>query len=225
MTSGTPLPSSVLEINIVHGDALSMTTRGRSRADHLRGVGYLGKGSFTAATSGYDTLIQMSSFGEDTLFADLGKHEIFTPDQELSAARRSRSIAAVSGRGDWVRLCGRRNPDVLTCIANLSNDEVFTPPEFANRMLDTLAEAWADANGARTSGATRPSLSSTHSPSPACSCGRSPARLTQGLEDEIPDLQERVDHILTKQVFGIGITLPHQPYGAAQRLLLEARQR
>jgi len=36
-----------------------------------------------------------------------------------------------------------RNPDVLTCIANLSNDKVFTPPEFANRMLDTLAEAWA----------------------------------------------------------------------------------
>ena len=36
-----------------------------------------------------------------------------------------------------------RNPDVLTCIANLSNDEVFTPPEFANRMLDALAEAWA----------------------------------------------------------------------------------
>ena len=40
-----------------------------------------------------------------------------------------------------------RNPDVLTCIANLSNDEVFTPPEFANRMLDTLTEAWAAANG------------------------------------------------------------------------------
>lgn len=42
-----------------------------------------------------------------------------------------------------------RNPDVLTCIANLSNDEVFTPPEFAKTMLDTLAEAWAaDNNGA-----------------------------------------------------------------------------
>ena len=40
-----------------------------------------------------------------------------------------------------------RNPDVLTCIANLSNDEVFTPPDFANRMLDTLAEAWARNNG------------------------------------------------------------------------------
>ena len=42
-----------------------------------------------------------------------------------------------------------RNPDVLTCIANLSNDEVFTPPEFANRMLDLIAEAWAaDHDGA-----------------------------------------------------------------------------
>ena len=42
-----------------------------------------------------------------------------------------------------------RNPDVLTCIANLSNDEVFTPPEFANRMLDTLAEAWAANHGGK----------------------------------------------------------------------------
>ena len=42
-----------------------------------------------------------------------------------------------------------RNPDVLTCIANLSNDEVFTPPELANRMLDMLAGAWmADHGGA-----------------------------------------------------------------------------
>jgi site-specific DNA-methyltransferase (adenine-specific) len=40
-----------------------------------------------------------------------------------------------------------RNPDVLLCIANLSNDEVFTPPEFANRMLDKLSEAWAKDHG------------------------------------------------------------------------------
>ena len=39
------------------------------------------------------------------------------------------------------------NPDVLSCLANLSNDEVFTPPEFANRMLDTLAATWAANNG------------------------------------------------------------------------------
>ena len=38
------------------------------------------------------------------------------------------------------------NPDVLTCIANLSNDEVFTPPELANQMLDTLEDSWAEAN-------------------------------------------------------------------------------
>jgi len=40
-----------------------------------------------------------------------------------------------------------RNPDVLTCIANLSNDEVFTPSEFVNRMLDTEAQAWAAGHG------------------------------------------------------------------------------
>ena len=45
-----------------------------------------------------------------------------------------------------------RNPDVLTCIANLSNDEVFTPPELANRMLDTMAEAWSTDHGGRISG-------------------------------------------------------------------------
>lgn len=40
-----------------------------------------------------------------------------------------------------------RNSDVLTCIANLSNDEVFTSPDFANRMLDTVAAAWAVGHG------------------------------------------------------------------------------
>ncbi len=99
-----------------------------------------------------------------------------------------------------------RNPDVLTCIANLSNDEVFTPPDFANRMLDNLAEAWAaDHNGA--------SIWSTPTVTfldPFTKSGvflrEITSRLTDGLKDEIPDLRERVDHVLTKQVFGIGIT-------------------
>ncbi|MBT3358792.1 MAG: restriction endonuclease [Rhodospirillales bacterium] len=99
-----------------------------------------------------------------------------------------------------------RNPDVLTCIANLSNDEVFTPPEFANRMLDTLAEAWAlDHEGADIW-----ADKSIKFLDPFTKSGvflrEIAGRLTQGLADEIPDLQERVDHILTKQVFGIGIT-------------------
>jgi hypothetical protein len=41
--------------------------------------GYLGKGKFQRRDFRYDTLTQMSSFGKDTLFANLGKHEIFTP--------------------------------------------------------------------------------------------------------------------------------------------------
>src|SRR5215467_1715843 len=99
-----------------------------------------------------------------------------------------------------------RNPDVLTCIANLSNDEVFTPPEFANRMLDTLTEAWAANNG----GADLWADSTVKFFDPCTKSGvflrEIASRLVRGLSKEIPDLQERVDHILTKQVFGIGIT-------------------
>lgn len=99
-----------------------------------------------------------------------------------------------------------RNPDVLTCIANLSNDEVFTPPELANRMLDTLAVAWsANHDGANIWADKRVTFLDP--------CAKSgvflreiTSRLTKGLEREIPDLTKRVDHILTKQVFGIGIT-------------------
>ena len=50
----------------------------------------------------------------------------------------------MNGKGSF-SLRGR-NPDILTCIANLSNDEVFTPPELANRILDTLAETGLDAS-------------------------------------------------------------------------------
>ena len=99
-----------------------------------------------------------------------------------------------------------RNPDVLTCIANLSNDEVFTPPEFANRMLDTLGDAWAAGNG----GANIWTDSTVRFLDPCTKSGvflrEIVTRLNTGLTTEIPDLQTRVDHILTKQVFGIGIT-------------------
>lgn len=99
-----------------------------------------------------------------------------------------------------------RNPDVLTCIANLSNDEVFTPPEFANRMLDTLAEAWAADHG----GASLWADKSVRFLDPCTKSGvflrEITSRLSKGLASEIENLEERVDHILTKQVFGIGIT-------------------
>ena len=99
-----------------------------------------------------------------------------------------------------------RNPDVLTCIANLSNDEIFTPPELANRMLDTLGEAWA----AKNKGANIWAEKSLKFLDPCTKSGvflrEITARLTRGLEQEIPDLEKRVNHILTKQVFGIGIT-------------------
>lgn len=99
-----------------------------------------------------------------------------------------------------------RNPDVLTCIANLSNDEVFTPPEFANRMLDDLTDSWAAEHG----GANIWADSKVTFLDPCTKSGiflrEITNRLTDGLAGEIPDLQTRVNHILTSQVFGISIT-------------------
>lgn len=89
------------------------------------------------------------------------------------------------------------NPDVLTCLANLSNDEVFTPPDVANQMLDMLPqELFCNPD--------------TTFLDPACKSGvflrEIAKRLLKGLEPQIPDLQERVDHIFHKQLFGIAIT-------------------
>jgi site-specific DNA-methyltransferase (adenine-specific) len=99
-----------------------------------------------------------------------------------------------------------RNPDVLTCIANLSNDEVFTPPELANRMLDSLAETWAKNN----KGANLWEDPTVTFLDPCTKSGvflrEITRRLTLGLAAKMPDLRQRVDHILTKQVFGIAIT-------------------
>lgn len=99
-----------------------------------------------------------------------------------------------------------RNPDVLTCIANLSNDEVFTPPELANRMLDALAAAWAADND----GADLWADKTVRFLDPCTKSGvflrEITSRLTSGLADQIPDLEQRVNHILTQQVYGIGIT-------------------
>jgi hypothetical protein len=80
-----------------------------------------------------------------------------------------------------------RNPDILTCIANLSNDEVFTPPEFANRILDALAMAWAANNG----GAELWADSSLRFLDPFTKSGvflrEVTSRLTKGLAGEIPE--------------------------------------
>lgn len=89
------------------------------------------------------------------------------------------------------------NPDVLTCLANLSNDEVFTPPHIANQMLDLLPnELWSD--------------KAVTFLDPCCKSGvflrEIAKRLNKGLETEIPNLQERLNHIYTKQLYGIAIT-------------------
>jgi site-specific DNA-methyltransferase (adenine-specific) len=89
------------------------------------------------------------------------------------------------------------NPDILTCLANLSADEVFTPPKLAAAMLDLLPQDLFR----------RPDTTFLD---PVCKSGvflrEIARRLNEGLRDQMPDTQKRVDHILTKQVFGLAIT-------------------
>jgi hypothetical protein len=98
------------------------------------------------------------------------------------------------------------NPDVLLCIANLSNDEVFTPPALANQILDTLEASWAVSNNGENIWANKEVTFLDPCTKSGVFLREIVKRLNVGLARELPDLTERIDHILTKQVFGIGIT-------------------
>src|SRR5437762_14345928 len=89
------------------------------------------------------------------------------------------------------------NPDVLNCLANLSSDEVFTPPAMANCILDLLPKKiWSDKNATFLD--------------PVCKSGvflrEIARRLDAGLKKAIPDNQERLNHIFSKQLYGLAIT-------------------
>lgn len=89
------------------------------------------------------------------------------------------------------------NPDVLTCLANLSNDEVFTSPNIVNEMLDLLPKELFKSK-------------ETKFLDPVCKTGvflrETTKRLIKGLENEIPNLDERIEHILKNQIYGIAVT-------------------
>jgi hypothetical protein len=89
--------SNVLDVNIVHGDALSMTTQGSGpRPITFAEWAYLGKGRYHRRDFRFDSMTMASSFGDDSLFADLGKHEIFTPSRDHG----SLSVAQIAGSGE-----------------------------------------------------------------------------------------------------------------------------
>lgn len=89
------------------------------------------------------------------------------------------------------------NPDILSCLANLSSDEVFTPPEIANAMLDMLPQELFRSPDTRFL-------------DPGCKSGvflrEIAKRLNEGLKDRIPDVEQRMDHIMKNQLFAIAIT-------------------
>lgn len=88
-------------------------------------------------------------------------------------------------------------PDILDCIAHLSSDEVFTPPKLVNEMLDRLP----------------PKLFTTPETKfldPGCKSGvflrEIAKRLIEGLQEQIPDLEKRIEHIFKHQLYGLAIT-------------------
>jgi len=89
------------------------------------------------------------------------------------------------------------NPDVLTCLANLSNDEVFTPPALVNQMLDGLpAELWQNPEAKFLDPVTKSGVF----------LREIAKRLNVGLAEQIPDQQTRLNHIFTRQLYGIATT-------------------
>lgn len=103
-------------------------------------------------------------------------------------------------------LLSKHNPDVLTCIANLSNDEVFTPPEMAAAMLDLATEAWARDHEGENLWANPNARVLDPFVKTGVFLREATRRFNDGLASLIPDPQERVNHILTKQIYGIAIT-------------------
>jgi len=90
-----------------------------------------------------------------------------------------------------------KQPDILEVIADLSNDEVFTPPRVANDVLDLLpSEVW-----------TNPDLRWLD---PGCKTGvflrEVTRRLLVGLKGQFANEAQCLEHILHKMVFGIGVT-------------------
>lgn len=89
------------------------------------------------------------------------------------------------------------NPDVLTCLANLSNDEVFTPPAVVNRMLDMLpSELWSNPDARFLDPVSKTGVF----------LREIAKRLMEGLAEQIPDVQQRANHIFGKQLYGLAIT-------------------
>lgn len=89
------------------------------------------------------------------------------------------------------------NPDVLTCLANLSNDEVFTPPDIVNQMLDLLpSDLWQNKEAKFLDPVTKSGVF----------LREIAKRLNSGLAEQIPDSQTRLNHIFKHQLYGISIT-------------------
>ena len=91
----------------------------------------------------------------------------------------------------------QNNPDVLNCLANLSNDEIFTPTKLATQILDTLPKnIWSNPNIKFLDPCSKTGIFLREIAN----------RLNIGLKDIIKNDKKRSEHIFLKQIYGISIT-------------------
>ena len=91
----------------------------------------------------------------------------------------------------------QNNPDVLNCLANLSNDEIFTPTKLATQILDTLPKKiWSNPNIKFLDPCSKTGIFLREIAN----------RLNNGLKDIIKNDKKRSEHIFLKQIYGISIT-------------------
>ncbi len=109
----------------------------------------------------------------------------------------SENVLIMADQGSPLKVHINYNPDVLTCLANLSNDEVFTPPALVNQMLDMLpADLWQNKAAKFLDPVTKSGVF----------LREIAKRLNTGLATQIPDQQARLNHIFQHQLYGIAIT-------------------
>ena len=109
----------------------------------------------------------------------------------------SENVLIMADEGSPLKVHINYNPDVLTCLANLSNDEVFTPPALVNQMLDLLpADLWQNKAAKFLDPVTKSGVF----------LREIAKRLNIGLATQIPDQQARLNHIFQHQLYGIAIT-------------------
>ena len=181
----------VLDINLILGDALTLK-RVEDGAPIVFADWSMLENQVQRRDFEFQNLMGYEPFEDDTLFSDCGEPVILPkPIKDYPLVHFLEIVQKKMKDSNYDKT------DILNCIAHLSSDEVFTTPEIAKSMLDTLpSKLWSNEK--------------VKFLDPVSKTGvflrEIVTRLEKGLRKKIRDREQRVSHILQNQIYGIGIT-------------------